>query len=99
MSHRSRALLALTMAAVVTAASGLHARQPDPRQMSGVPLPVADLPAGTVTVRVIRGALTNPIASQTVEIAGAGASRTANSRDSSEARTKKCQGLKTSGRF
>ena len=53
--------------------------------MSGVPLPVADLPAGTVTVRVIRGALTNPIASQTVEIIGAGASRTASTNESGRA--------------
>jgi hypothetical protein len=51
----------------------VDARQmPDPRQMSGVPLPVADLPAGTVTVRVIRGSLANPVASQTVELVGAG---------------------------
>ena len=30
---------------------------PDPKQMSGVPLPVGDVPVGTVTVRVIRGSL------------------------------------------
>ena len=60
------ALLLLLIAAVARVGA-----QPDPRQMSGVPLPVSDLPVGTVTVRVIRGALTNPIASQTVEIVGA----------------------------
>ena len=29
--------------------------QPDPRQMSGLPLPDPALPDGTITVRVIRG--------------------------------------------
>ncbi len=50
---------------------------PDPKQISGVPLPVADVPAGTVTVRVIRGQLTNILPGQTVELTGAGAPRTA----------------------
>jgi len=45
---------------------------PDPKAMSGIPLPVADIPVGTVTARVIRGALTNPLAGRTVELIGAG---------------------------
>jgi hypothetical protein len=44
--------------------------QPDPRQMSGIPLQVPDLPAGTVTARVIRGALTNPVSGQVVQLTG-----------------------------
>lgn len=48
-----------------------HAQQmPDPSQMSGVPLPVGDVPTGTITVRVIRGSFANPVASQTVELTG-----------------------------
>ena len=43
---------------------------PDAKQMSGVPLPVADLPPGTVTVRVVRGTMTNVIANQEVELSG-----------------------------
>jgi hypothetical protein len=35
---------------------------PDPRQISGVPLPASDLPAGTVSVRVIRGTFANNLA-------------------------------------
>jgi hypothetical protein len=54
-------------------------QMPDPKQMSGMPLPVADVTVGTVTVRVIRGALTNPIKGQTVELAGA--SKTATTDD------------------
>lgn len=45
---------------------------PDPKAMSGIPLPVPDMPVGTVTARVIRGALTNPLPGQTVELIGAG---------------------------
>jgi hypothetical protein len=43
---------------------------PDARQMSGVPLPVGDLANGTVTVRVVRGAMTNPVKNQEVELLG-----------------------------
>ena len=50
---------------------------PDPKQMSGMPLPVPDLPVGTVTARVIRGQLTNPLEGQTVQLTGAGAAKTA----------------------
>ena len=30
-------------------------QMPDPRQMAGIPRPVDDLPAGSVSVRLIRG--------------------------------------------
>ena len=50
---------------------------PDPKQMSGRPLPVGDLPVGTVTVRVVRGSMTNVVANQAVELTGAGAPLTA----------------------
>ena len=53
----------------------LASAQPDPRQMSGIPLQVPDLPSGTVTVRVIRGALTNPVAGEAVQLTGANVSR------------------------
>lgn len=42
--------------------------QPDPRQMSGIPLPDPQLPAGTVTVRVVRGALTGNVPDHPVEL-------------------------------
>src|SRR3982751_4880269 len=62
-----RTIGVLLIAAVVSAA-----QMPDPRQMSGMPLPVADLPVGTVTVRLIRGQLTNPLPGETVELTGSG---------------------------
>lgn len=60
-------------------------QMPDPKQMSGIPLPVPDVPVGTVTVRVIRGQLTNPLPGQTVELTVAGASRTAQTDDAGRA--------------
>ena len=59
--------------------------QPDITGMSGVPLPVGDLSPGTVTVRVLRGALTNPVTSQTVEVTGAGGPRKAVTNDAGRA--------------
>lgn len=61
-------LLALT--AVFALASMAHAQfeMPDPKQMSGIPRPVTDLPNGSVSVRVIRGDLSNNVAGQPVEL-------------------------------
>lgn len=68
---RFSALPLLIVMAALIHGEGIAAAQPDPRQMSGVPLPVSDVAVGTVTVRVIRGSLANPVPSQTVEITGA----------------------------
>src|SRR5215207_3180965 len=51
-------------------AQGSGTAMPDPKQMSGVPLPTGDLPVGTITVRVIRGSLTSPLVNQVVQITG-----------------------------
>lgn len=72
-------LIVVSTAAALPAAaqppSGLQ--MPDPKEISGVPLPVADIPAGTVTIRVIRGSFSNPVAGQKVELTGADTPRTA----------------------
>ena len=57
---------------------------PDPRQMSGVPLPSSDLAVGTLTVRVIRGALSNPLAGEQVQLTG-GVSRAGTTNESGRA--------------
>src|SRR5262245_66504251 len=48
----------------------VHAQfqMPDPKQMSGIPRPVDDLPAGSISVRLIRGSLSNNIANHPVEL-------------------------------
>ena len=41
---------------------------PDPKQMSGIPRPVDDLPNGAISVRLIRGSLSNNITGHPVEL-------------------------------
>src|SRR3954466_7792365 len=65
--------------------AGQGAQMPDPKAMSGLPLPVPDVPVGTVTARVIRGALTNPVKGETVELTGPGVTKTAKTDESGRA--------------
>lgn len=62
-----RARVCLVAILVLLPAAGL-AQMMDPKQVAGIPLPVSDVPAGTVTVRVIRGSLSNNIPDQLVEL-------------------------------
>jgi hypothetical protein len=49
--------------------SSVHAQfqMPDPKQMAGIPRPVTDLPDGSISVRLIRGQLSNNISGHPVE--------------------------------
>jgi hypothetical protein len=76
---------AVLVTCVLAAASTLRAQMPDARQMSGVPLPVSDLPPGTVTVRVVRGAMTNVLPGQVVELTGGATTLSAKTNDSGRA--------------
>lgn len=78
----SCAVLAGTLAAPLSAQGPA---MPDPRRMSGVPLPVSDMAAGSVTVRVIRGTLANNVPGQTVELIGDGPPRRARTTDAGRA--------------
>jgi hypothetical protein len=62
--------VAATLCACLFLAPLLHAQfqMPDPKQMSGIPRPVDDLPGGSISVRVIRGDLSNNIPNQPVEL-------------------------------
>jgi hypothetical protein len=74
----SRRLRSIVVAAFLFVPALASAQQmPDPKKISGVPLPMSDMSVGTVTVRVIRGQLTNPLPDQSVELTGAGAPKTA----------------------
>jgi hypothetical protein len=69
-----RQLLAAVVACLTLASAALVAQMPDLRQMSGQPLPSGDLPAGSVSVRVVRQALSNNVSGVVVElVAGDGA--------------------------
>lgn len=62
-------LLALLFAILTFAAPAFAQLQmPDPKQMSGIPRPVTDLPQGHVSVRLIRGQLSNNIQGHPVEL-------------------------------
>src|SRR5471032_3377282 len=41
---------------------------PDPKQMSGIPRPVDDLPNGAISVRLIRGSLSNNLTGHPVDL-------------------------------
>src|SRR5205809_4648672 len=43
-------------------------QMPDPKEMAGIPRPVEDLPNGAISVRLIRGQLSNNIANHPVEL-------------------------------
>ena len=49
-------------------AAGAGGQMPDPKSMSGQPLPVGDLSPGTVVVRVVRGQMTNVVPGQAVTL-------------------------------
>lgn len=61
-------MIAVLLLGLLVIAAPAAAQMPDPRQMSGIPLPVADVAPGTVTVRVIKGSLTNVIPNHPVEL-------------------------------
>jgi hypothetical protein len=58
---------------------------PDPKQMSGIPRPVTDLPDRAVSVRLIRGTLSNNITSHPVELHVGSRVQTAKTDDSGRA--------------
>jgi len=53
---------------LLLAASIASAQMPDMKQMSGIPRPVSDLPDGSVSVRLIRGDMSNAIVGHPVEM-------------------------------
>lgn len=61
-------LVAILLPALAAVSPPAATAQPDPRQMSGIPLPDPQLPPGTVTVRVIRGSMTNNVPDHPVEL-------------------------------
>ncbi|HEY7288991.1 MAG TPA: hypothetical protein VH583_04070 [Vicinamibacterales bacterium] len=51
-------------------------QMPDPKQMSGIPRPVDDLPSGSISVRLIRGSLSNNISGHPVDLHVGGKTQT-----------------------
>lgn len=69
-----RSILLVALAALLWPAAG-PAQMPDARAMSGMSMPTADLPDGTVSVRVVRGQMSNNLTGVEVELHGAGPER------------------------
>src|SRR5260221_14528731 len=72
MGRKGRRVRIVTLLVCLLALVGGHAsaqfQMPDPKQMAGIPRPVDDLPSGSVSVRLIRGQLSNNIADHPVEL-------------------------------
>ena len=65
-----RTIVGAALAALLLLTAGPALAQlnmPDPSQISGVPLPAANLPSGSVSVRVIRGSFANNLAGVDVD--------------------------------
>ena len=79
--------LAIGALCVVCGLVSLRAQiaMPDPRQMSGIPRPVSDLPPGEISVRVILGELSNNIPNHPVELSVNGQVQTARTDDEGRA--------------
>jgi hypothetical protein len=58
---------------------------PDPKQMSGIPRPVDDLPSGSISVRLIRGQLSNNITNHPVKLQVGDKTLTVNTDDAGRA--------------
>src|SRR5438128_1423924 len=58
---------------------------PDAKEMSGIPRPVEDLPNGAISVRLIRGSLSNNIAGHDVKLVAGGKELTVKTDDSGRA--------------
>jgi hypothetical protein len=74
-------LIACTCLSVTLAAQNV----PDPAAVNGKPLPAPELPAGTVTVRVVREAMANIIPGQSVTLTADGKTLTGRTNDAGRA--------------
>lgn len=74
--HAGFLLLCAGVASICSVSLLAQFQMPDPKQMSGIPRPVTDLPDGSISVRLIRGSLSNNIAGHPVQLVVAGKTRT-----------------------
>src|SRR5262245_1838584 len=78
MNARRAGTLMVALAVVGSTLVQAQPGMPDPKQMSGIPRPVTDLPDGTVSVRLIRGEMSNNIANHAVEFTVDGKTQSVN---------------------
>jgi hypothetical protein len=81
-----RALYTAAFVLLVSAAAAAQmGGMPDAKQMSGTPLPMAEMTPGTVSVRVVRGSMANVVAKHQVELTIDGATKSAQTDDAGRA--------------
>ena len=80
-----RRVWVLVVGAMLLSAVPSAARMPDLRQMNGMALPSADLPDGSVSVRVVKQALGNNVVGTMVTVAGDGVTDSAPTDESGRA--------------
>lgn len=71
-----RFVTAIALVLLATLGVSAQMNMPNPKEISGVPLPATDLPAGSVSVRVIRGGFDKNVADQPVVFTIDGVKRT-----------------------
>ena len=84
----SARVLALIVAAVLALGSAFAQDMPDPSLINGRAIPAADLPNGTVTVRVVREAIGNNMSGQKVTVTVGRTTQTATTDDQGRAEFK-----------
>lgn len=80
-----RIIVMIGVALVLGVSGSAQIQMPDAREMSGIPRPVDDLSAGTVSVRLIRGDLSNNMTGHPVELRVGDGGQTANTDSSGRA--------------
>lgn len=71
-----RSVVVIAALVSLLASASAVAQMPDPKAMSGRPLPTTEVPPGSLTVRVIRGSFENNVANQAITVDVDGQSRT-----------------------
>lgn len=69
-------VLTAVAAVCVSGVASAQTQMPDPRAMSGLPLPSTEIPPGSLSVRVMRGSFDQNVSNQPVEVSVDGAVRT-----------------------
>jgi len=82
---RSFTVLAACVVALLAGSGSATAQMPDMAQASGIPRPVDDLPVGSVSVRVIRGDMSNLVVGNPVEMRNGDKVTTVNTDDQGRA--------------
>jgi hypothetical protein len=83
--RRAFGLAACALALAMATPAAAQFQMPDVKQMSGIPRPVDDLPTGSISVRLIRGALSNNITGHPVQLTVDGKTTTVKSDDGGRA--------------